>query len=348
MSQPLDSPVGSLEPTVQALVRLARDRGATPAQREALGGIWADLQAATLAGEDARGLHDRATALAADLLGADALLAPANAPYGGLWQELEAERPPTPTATEPSTADGPRDILRAALEPNHAPSWRTLADAGLTGDRELVEVGAVVEELARALAPGPYLQTMALLPALGSNDRARVAAGESSWALVTGPLVLDLDTATSVAIVGGDGIYELVGADRELLDTRDPTRPLGVVSGGDAGRRLGSSTSLPLIRRRLLVGLAFEAVGLLGALGGPLSAPRALAMHAARLVDGDDPAAELFAAAAKAVAADRAWAAAAAGEAALRERARFARAWEASSAQLRLELGDALLAEEDG
>jgi len=190
---------------------------------------------------------------------------------------------------------------------------------------------------------------MALLPCLAEDERARVASGEASWALAGGPLVLDLDTATSVAIVGGDGIFELVGAERELLETRDGTRPLGVVSGGDAGRRVGSSTSLPLLRRRLLTLLAFEAVGILAPLDADRAAgARALASRAAYLVDADDPTADLFAAAAKSVAADRAWeAAVASGDAARVERARFVRAWESPSARLRLELGDALLAEED-
>ncbi len=88
-----------------------------------------------------------------------------------------------------------------------------------------------------------------------------MAAGAESWVLALGPLVPDLDTVTRVAIVGGDGIYELVGCDRELLSTNDVTRPLGVVSGGEAGRLLASSDELPALRARLLSGLAAEACG---------------------------------------------------------------------------------------
>ena len=64
-----------------------------------------------------------------------------------------------------------------------------------------------------------------------------MAAGEASWALANGPLVADLDTATRIAYVGGDAIWELEGAEREVLHTNDETRPLGVVSGGE--RRAG-------------------------------------------------------------------------------------------------------------
>ena len=75
------------------------------------------------------------------------------------------------------------------------------------------------EELGRALYRGPYFSTIApTLPALPDELRAEVAAGETSWTLAFGPLVPDLDTADRVAIVGGDGIYELEGAERELLD----------------------------------------------------------------------------------------------------------------------------------
>ena len=88
-----------------------------------------------------------------------------------------------------------------------------------------------------------------------------MAAGEASWTLALGPLVPDLDTATRVAVVGGDTIWELEGFEREVLATSDETRPLGVVSGGEAGRALASSEVLPAIRARSLTILALEAVG---------------------------------------------------------------------------------------
>ena len=85
--------------------------------------------------------------------------------------------------------------------------------------------------------------------------------GEASWTLAFGPLVPDLDTAEHVAIVGGDGIYELVGGEREILDTTDESRPLGVVRGGEPGRRLAGSGVLPEIEARSQTALALEACG---------------------------------------------------------------------------------------
>ena len=77
---------------------------------------------------------------------------------------------------------------------------------------------------ARALPRAVLLDRRLALPALPADLRAEVAAGDTSWTLAFGPLVPDLDTADRVAIVGGDGIYELEGAEREVLDDdrRDP------------------------------------------------------------------------------------------------------------------------------
>ena len=91
-------------------------------------------------------------------------------------------------------------------------------------------------------------------PALPPDLQGEVAHGEASWTLATGPLVADLDSATRVAVIGGDSIWELEGAEREVLQTNDETRPLGVVSGGTAGRRLASSELLPRAPRPLAHG----------------------------------------------------------------------------------------------
>lgn len=164
-----------------------------------------------------------------------------------------------------------RAQARAFLRDTPAPTWRHLAELGWTGvsvseadggaGLGFVEEGILLEELGRALAHVPYLSTVSLLPALPADLRAEVAAGDASWVLALGPLVPDLDTVTRVAIVGGDGIYELEGFEREVLATKDATRPLGVVSGGTAGRLLAPADRLPELRTRLLAGLALEAVG---------------------------------------------------------------------------------------
>ena len=164
-----------------------------------------------------------------------------------------------------------RTQARSFLEANAAPSWRDLAELGWTGAAVAEEHGgaglgfleeAVLhEEGGRALLHAPLWSTSTLLPFLPAEDQAAVASGDASWALALGPLVPDLDTATNVAVVGGDTIWELEGAEREILATSDESRPLGVVSGGEAGRALCPSDVLPALRTRSLAILALEAVG---------------------------------------------------------------------------------------
>jgi alkylation response protein AidB-like acyl-CoA dehydrogenase len=165
-----------------------------------------------------------------------------------------------------------REQARAFLTERPDASWAELAELGWTGvsiaEEEggagltFVEEAVLFEELGRALHHGPYFSTVALtLPALPADLRGEVAAGESSWTLALGPLVSDLDTAERIAIIGGDGIYELEGAEREVLATTDESRPLGVVRGGESGRRLAESSALAEIRPRALAALALEACG---------------------------------------------------------------------------------------
>ena len=193
------------------------------------------------------------------------------------------------------------------------------------------------EESGRALLHAPFWSTSTLLPFLPADDQAAVAAGDASWTLALGPLVPDLDTATYVAVVGGDTIWELDGAEREILATSDESRPLGVLSGGAAGRTLCSSDVLPSLRTRSLAILALEAVGVAAralelsvayvsdreqfgrrigsyqAVSHPLASSlaeielaRSLAWWAAWCVAHDEPEAPVAAAAAKAEASDAA------------------------------------------
>ena len=244
-----------------------------------------------------------------------------------------------------------RAQARAFLEATPEPSWAQLAELGWTGvsvaeghggaGLGFLEQAVLHEELGRMLTPGPFYSTVAVaLPALPADEQARVARGETSWVLAVGPLIPDLDTAERIAVVGGGSIYELVGADRELLDTSDETRPLGIVVGGEPGEVLASSEVLPEVRRRSLVALAMEAcgagrralelaveyatqreqfgrpIGSYQAVAHPLATSymelelaRSLSIWAAWCVDAADPAAAVAAAAAKAQAADAAVAA---------------------------------------
>jgi alkylation response protein AidB-like acyl-CoA dehydrogenase len=244
--------------------------------------------------------------------------------------------------------DALREQAREFLAANPEPTWAQLAELGWTGvsiaEEEggagltFVEEAVLFEELGRALYRGPYFSTVAVtLPALPSDLRAEVAAGEASWTLALGPLVPDLDTAARVATVGGDGIYELEGAEREILTTSDETRPLGVVRGGQPGRRLADATVLAEIETRSQTALALEAcgvarraleyaieyastreqfgkkIGVYQAVSHPLAdaytrleLSRSLALWAAWCVTAGDPQTPLAAAAAKASAAESA------------------------------------------
>lgn len=240
-----------------------------------------------------------------------------------------------------------RAQARGALERNAAPTWRELAELGWTGAAvaegqggaglTFLEEAVLHEESGRALLHAPLWSTSLLLPFLPVEDQAAVAAGDASWALALGPLVPDLDTATHVAVVGGDTIWALEGAEREILATADTSRPLGVVSGGQAGRALCGSEVLPAVRARSLTILALEAIGVAGralelavayvsdreqfgrkigsyqAVAHPLASSlaeielaRSLAWWAAWCVAHDEPEAPVASAAAKADAADTA------------------------------------------
>ena len=98
--------VARLEVQLQKLVALARERGASPTQRDALAREWIHLQALrvtanrSLSALERTGIpgpegsilklqwseaNQRVTKLALELLGPDAQLLPPNAPYGGYW-----------------------------------------------------------------------------------------------------------------------------------------------------------------------------------------------------------------------------------------------------------------------
>ena len=241
-----------------------------------------------------------------------------------------------------------REQARAFLAATPEPTWAQLAELGWTGvsiaeedggvGLSFIEEAVLFEELGRALYRGPYFATIGLtLPALPSGDRAAVAAGEASWTLAFGPLVPDLDSAEHIAIVGGDGIYELEGGEREILATTDESRTLGVVRGGEAGRRLSDAGVITEIEARSQTALALEAcgvarlaledaleyassreqfgkkIGVYQAVSHPLAdaytrveLSRSLALWAAWCVATGDPQASIAAAAAKSYAGDSA------------------------------------------
>ncbi|MCZ7588187.1 MAG: acyl-CoA dehydrogenase family protein [Gaiella sp.] len=122
--------VARLEVQVRKLLALAADRGATPAQREAIAREWTHLQALrvtayrSLSALERTGIpgpegsilklqwseaNQRVTKLALELLGPDAQLLPPNAPYGGYWtlQQLRSRG----NTIEAGTSEILRNIL---------------------------------------------------------------------------------------------------------------------------------------------------------------------------------------------------------------------------------------------
>lgn len=141
-------------------------------------------------------------------------------------------------------------------------SWDELAELGWLGvsvsEEEggaglgFIEEAVLLEELGRALYPGPFFSTVALaLPALPPEERARVAAGEMRWSAEVDGLVPDL--ALVDRVVTDEGAAAAAG---EALETVDSTRRLGRLSAGAREPLPGG-----IDRPRLRAALAVEAVG---------------------------------------------------------------------------------------
>jgi alkylation response protein AidB-like acyl-CoA dehydrogenase len=142
-------------------------------------------------------------------------------------------------------------------------SWHELAELGWLGvsvaedeggaGLGFLEEAVLFEELGRALYPGPYFSTVALaLPALGPEQRAAVASGETRWSAEVDGLVPDLALVDSVVTAGG-----AAAAEGETVKTMDSTRRLGRLTAG-AREPLPGAVDRP----RLRAALALEAVGI--------------------------------------------------------------------------------------
>jgi len=149
-------------------------------------------------------------------------------------------------------------------------SWAELVELGWLGvsvpeeqggaGLGFVEEALLLEELGRALYPGPYFSTVALaLPLLGDEDVADVVAGKTRWsASLDGSLVPDLALVDRVAVVE-EGDARAVDARGEALETTDRTRRLGRLEAQDGTPLPGDVSKL---RARALAAVAVEAVGI--------------------------------------------------------------------------------------
>jgi alkylation response protein AidB-like acyl-CoA dehydrogenase len=142
-------------------------------------------------------------------------------------------------------------------------SWRELAELGWLGvsvpeeqggaGLTFLEEAVLLDELGRALYPGPYFSTVALaLPALSPEQQAEVAAGDARWSAEVDGLVPDL---AAVDWVVRDGYS--VRSRGQTLPTMDSTRRLGrLAPEAEQGPPVGG-----IDRPRVLAALAVEAVG---------------------------------------------------------------------------------------
>jgi alkylation response protein AidB-like acyl-CoA dehydrogenase len=145
-------------------------------------------------------------------------------------------------------------------------SWRTLAELGWLGvavPEELggaglgfVEQAILLEELARALYPGPYFSTVALaLPALPPEEQARVAAGEVRWSAEVGGIVPDL--AIVDRVVTDEGAAPATGAYFNTFELTDSTRRAGRLAPGPREPLAGR-----VDRTRMYTAVAAESIGI--------------------------------------------------------------------------------------
>ncbi|MFV2171646.1 acyl-CoA dehydrogenase family protein [Actinomadura sp. LOL_016] len=139
---------------------------------------------------------------------------------------------------------GTAKIVRAWASGDHGPGrglWSALAEAGLFavavpeehGGAGLlpVELAAAMEEVGRAAAPGPYVETLAaaeLLPRTGGGGLLPGIAEGAAMVTLGVPHALDADAAD--AVLGADGTPRAVSGGP--MTSLDPARRLFRVDGG--------------------------------------------------------------------------------------------------------------------
>ncbi len=138
----------------------------------------------------------------------------------------------------------------------------------------VVELAVVQEELGAALAPSPFLSTVAAAALIGEagNDEQRarwlpaLAAGEARGAVATLPedggwtAVPDADGADVVVVRDGDGWALAEGVSAEPVEALDPTRRLWrITAAGEPEQLPGRAADAS--RDAIAVALAAESVG---------------------------------------------------------------------------------------
>jgi alkylation response protein AidB-like acyl-CoA dehydrogenase len=122
-----------------------------------------------------------------------------------------------------------------------------------------VEEAVIVEELARALYPGPYMTTVAALPSLDAPRVADVVAGKARWSVAFGENAPDAALVDGVLLVEDDALTAVTSFTVEPLPTMDSTRRFGRVGGGEREQLGGDAEP---VRLRVWALAAVEAVGI--------------------------------------------------------------------------------------
>lgn len=163
-----------------------------------------------------------------------------------------------PTDEQVQLADAVDDVVQGAGGPSVARAWgagdaepatalwSSLAEMGILGLRTSEDEGGVggstsdlavvFERLGYHAVPGPYIESIALLPALvDAAKRAQIASGEAiATAAVDGlvPYALDADLATDSFLVSANGIAP--GEKGERLVSIDRSRHLFRLTAGES------------------------------------------------------------------------------------------------------------------
>jgi alkylation response protein AidB-like acyl-CoA dehydrogenase len=150
--------------------------------------------------------------------------------------------------------------------------WKGLADLGvLDPGLGMIELGVVLEEMGRAVHPGPFLSSAvgawAAIAAVAPDDELIAGLADGSTIATLG---LDLDhvpdagSADVVLVPDGDDLYAVDDFDVNPVITPDGTRKVGAVTVNGRGRRIGTGDLQPAIDR-WMIGYVVDGVGAAGA-----------------------------------------------------------------------------------
>ena len=133
--------------------------------------------------------------------------------------------------------------------------WKGLVDLGvLDRDLTMTDIGVVLEEMGRAVHPGPYLSTLAARWA-GLDDDSVVAT------LAVDPRrVPDAMAADVVVVAEGEDLYVVDDFDAVPVTTVDGSRKVGAITVNTRGRKI-EDPDLQGALDRWKIGYAVDGVG---------------------------------------------------------------------------------------